>query len=219
MPKGVKFKLPLTRKVSNKLLDAALHKGWSVALDGATGERITVKPSIMGNSVLLTTRVYEQELISNTGDDPCLDQTQRASSSAFSWLMQFNLANGGLITSDKDSVYIDFNLGDTARFKQSGDTQQYMITGQKLNSLTSITLIDSLMAGFSASTSGDAGGSGEDSLLNPNAKAPKNTCVGDDSKAFTFNTGGESETYNINGACRKPDTTAVYQRLSWREIF
>ena len=207
------------RKVSNKLLDAALHKGWSVALDGATGERITVKPSIMGNSVLLTTRVYEQELISNTGDDPCLDQTQRASSSAFSWLMQFNLANGGLITSDKDSVYIDFNLGDTARFKQSGDTQQYMITGQKLNSLTSITLIDSLMAGFSASTSGDAGGSGEDSLLNPNAKAPKNTCVGDDSKAFTFNTGGESETYNINGACRKPDTTAVYQRLSWREIF
>ena len=94
-----------------------------------------------------------------------------------------------------------------------------MITGQKLNSLTSITLIDSLMAGFSASTSGDAGGSGEDSILNPNAKAPKNTCVGDDSKAFTFNTGGESETYNINGACRKPDTTAVYQRLSWREIF
>lgn len=207
------------RKVTNKPLDAALHKGWSVALDNKSGERITVKPSIMGNSVLLTTRVYEQELISNTGDDPCLDQTQRASSSAFSWLMQFNLANGGLITSDKDSVYIDFNLGDASKFKLSGDNQQYMITGQKLNSLTSITLIDSLMAGFSASTSGDAGGSGEDSILNPNAKAPKNTCVGDDSKAFTFNTGGESETYNINGACRKPDTTAVYQRLSWREIF
>ncbi len=207
------------RKVTNNPLDAARHKGWSVALDSSSGERITVKPSIMGNSVLLTTRVYEQELISNTGDDPCLDQTQRASSSAFSWLMQFNLANGGLITSDQDSVYIDFNLGDASKFKLSGDNQQYMITGQKLNSLTSITLIDSLMAGFSASTSGDAGGSGEDSILNPNAKAPKNTCVGDDSKAFTFNTDGESETYNINGACRKTDTTAAYQRLSWREIF
>ena len=206
------------RKVSNKLLDAALHKGWSVALDGATGERITVKPSIMGNSVLLTTRVYEQEVISNTGDDPCLDQTQRASSSAFSWLMQFNLANGGLITSNTDSVYIDFNLGNASKFKLSGSDQQYMISGQKLNSLTSITLIDSLMAGFSTSTSGDAGGSGEDSILNPNAIIPENTCVGDDSKAFTFNTAGESETYNINGECRK-NKTAVYQRLSWREIF
>ena len=211
------------RKVTNKPLDAALHKGWSVALDNKSGERITVKPSIMGNSVLLATRVYEQSSESNSEDsntsDPCLDQTTRVKSSAHSWLMQFNLANGGLITSDKDSVYIDFNLGDASKFKLSGDNQQYMITGQKLNSLTSITLIDSLMAGFSASTSGDAGGSGEDSILNPNAKAPKNTCVGDDSKAFTFNTAGESETYNINGACRKPDTTAVYQRLSWREIF
>ena len=208
------------RKVTNKPLDAALHKGWSVALDNKSGERITVKPSIMGNSVLLATRVYEQSSESNSEDsntsDPCLDQTTRVKSSAHSWLMQFNLANGGLITSDKDSVYIDFNLGDASKFKLSSDNQQYMITGQKLNSLTSITLIDSLMAGFSASTSGDAGGSGEDSILNPNAKAPKNTCVGDDSKAFTFNTAGESETYNINGACRKPDTTAVYQRLSWR---
>ena len=206
------------RKVTNKPLDAARHKGWSVALDGNTGERITVKPSIMGNSVLLTTRVYEQEVISNTGDDPCLDQTQRASSSAYSWLMQFNLANGGLITYNANSVYIDFNLGDASKFKLSGNNQQYMLTGQKLNSLTSITLIDSLMAGFSASTSGDSGGSGEDTVLNPNAKIPKNTCVGDDSKAFTFNTVGESETYDIYGTCRD-DSKAAYQRLSWREIF
>ena len=93
-----------------------------------------------------------------------------------------------------------------------------MISGQKLKNLTSVTLIDRAVEGYSASTSGDSGGSGEDMILNPNAKIPKNTCVGDGSKAFTIDTGGDSETYHIFGACRD-DSTAVYQRLSWREIF
>ena len=52
---------------------------------------------------------------------------------------------------------------------------------------------------------------------NPNAKIPKNTCVGEGSKAFTFDTEGQSETYNIFGSCR--DDAPGYQRLSWREIF
>ena len=171
----------------------------------------------MGNSVLLATRIYEQEVVENTGDDPCLDQTKRASSSAYSWLMQFNTSNGGLIPADNKSVYIDFNLGNSARFGSSS-TQQYMISGQKLKNLTSVTLIDRAVEGYSASTSGDSGGSGEDMVLNPNPKIPKNTCVGDGSKAFTFDTGGNSETFHIYGACRD-DSTAVYQRLSWREIF
>ena len=170
----------------------------------------------MGNSILLSTRIYEQQIIENTGDDPCLDQTKRASSSAYSWLMQFNTSNGGLIPADNKSVYIDFNMGSDARFTSNANLQ-YMISGQKLHNLTSITLIDRLVEGFSASTSGDSGGSGEDSILNPNAKIPKNTCVGEGSKAFTFDTAGQSETYNIFGACR--DDAPGYKRLSWREIF
>ena len=205
------------RKSSDNAIVADRHKGWKIDFDASNGERITVKPSIMGNSVLLATRIYEQEVVENTGDDPCLDQTKRASSSAYSWLMQFNTSNGGLIPADNKSVYIDFNLGNDARFGSSS-TQQYMISGQKLKNLTSITLIDRAVEGYSASTSGDSGGSGEDMILNPNAKIPKNTCVGDGSKAFTFDTGGDSETYHIFGACRD-DSTAVYQRLSWREIF
>ena len=205
------------RKSTNNAIVADRHKGWKVSFDGSNGERITVKPSVMGNSVLLATRIYEQEIIENTGDDPCLDQTKRASSSAYSWLMQFNTANGGLIPADNKSVYIDFNLGNDARFGLSS-AQQYMISGQKLKNLTSVTLIDRLVEGYSASTSGDSGGSGEDTVLNPNAKIPENTCVGDGSKAFTFDTAGQSETYHIYGACRKNDA-AVYQRLSWREIF
>ena len=204
------------RKSSNNAIDETRHKGWKVNFDDSNGERITVKPSIMGNSILLSTRIYEQQIIENTGDDPCLDQTKRASSSAYSWLMQFNTSNGGLIPADNKSVYIDFNLGSDARFTSNANLQ-YMISGQKLHNLTSITLIDRLVEGFSASTSGDSGGSGEDSILNPNAKIPKNTCVGEGSKAFTFDTEGQSETYNIFGACR--DDAPGYKRLSWREIF
>ena len=205
------------RKSSNNPIDEARHKGWQINLEATNGERITVKPSIMGNSVLLATRVYEQTIISSpVSKDPCLDQTERASSSAYSWLMQFNTSNGGLIPADNKSVYIDFNMGSDARFTSSANLQ-YMISGQKLHNLTSITLIDRLVEGFSASTSGDSGGSGEDSILNPNAKIPKNTCVGEGSKAFTFDTAGQSETYNIFGACR--DDAPGYKRLSWREIF
>ena len=205
------------RKSSNNPIDETRHKGWQINLDATNGERITVKPSIMGNSVLLATRVYEQTIIPSTDSkDPCLDQTTRASSSAYSWLMQFNTSNGGLIPADNKSVYIDFNLGSDARFTSNANLQ-YMISGQKLHNLTSITMIDRLVEGFSASTSGDSGGSGEDAILNPNAKIPKNTCVGEGSKAFTFDTAGQSETYNIFGACR--DDAPGYKRLSWREIF
>ena len=204
------------RKVSNHPIQSH-HRGWSIALDAVNGERITVKPNVMGNSVLLSTRVYEQQIISNTGDDPCLEQTQQSSSSAYSWLLQFNLSNGGLISSGKNSVYIDFNLGESAKFK-STDNQQYLISGQQFTNLTSITVIDRLVEGFSVSTNGDSGGSGEDPVLNPHAKIPKNTCVGDGSKVFSFDTGGTSVTYDIHGACR-PEDRMAYTRLSWREIF
>ena len=210
------------RKSTNRVIEEQ-HKGWYVKLDAQNGERITVKPSVMGNTLLLASRIYSVTKEGNTenqNQDPCLMQTSTSRSDAYSWLMQFNTTNGGLIPATRDSVFIDFNLDTAAQFKTNdaqGNSQAYLFSGQKLGSLTSITLIDRLVEGYSHSTSGDAGGSGEDAILNPNPVIPRNTCVGDDSKAFTFNTDGQSETYHIHGACRTQNV--AYKRISWREIF
>ena len=192
------------------------HKGWFIKLDPTNGERITLKPNMMGNTVLLTTRVFEKTVTAApTNQDPCLEQTQESATSAYSWILQVSVSNGGAIPYAKSSTYVNFNLGDKAIYTGSANTQlQY--AGQEENTLTSLTYVDTATAGSSVTTNGDSGGSGEDPVLNSNSSPMKNYCVGQGSKVFTFNTEGQSSTFDVTGVCT---TDVTVKRLSWREIF
>lgn len=193
------------------------HKGWFVKMHSTNGERITAKPNIVGNSVVLTTRVYEQSVSGgqNTNQDPCIQQTQTSSTSAYSWILQFDVRNGGAIADSEKAVFIDFNLGQDARYT-GANNKTYLYSGQLQNTLTSLTLINTAVAGSSVTVNGDSGGSGEDPNLQLNPEIPKNYCVGKNSKIFTFDTQGNSSTFDVNGACV---SNPGMKRLSWREIF
>ena len=110
---------------------------------------------------------------------------------------------------------MNFSLGDKAIYTGAANAQ-LLYAGQKENTLTSITYVDTATAGSSVTTNGDSGGSGEDPVLNPNSSPMKNYCVGRGSKVFTFNTDGQSSTFDVNGVCT---TDVTVKRLSWREIF
>jgi type IV pilus assembly protein PilY1 len=60
------------RKSSNNAIVADRHKGWKINFDGSNGERITVKPSIMGNSVLLATRIMSKKSLKTRVTIPVL---------------------------------------------------------------------------------------------------------------------------------------------------
>ena len=206
------------RKVSNNTISTA-NSGWTIPLDNSNGERVTIKPNMIGNTVLLTTRVYEKNVTSQTSKDPCVAQVETATSSAYSWILQLNVSNGGLITQNTKSVYIDYNMGSSAFFTATtGNTStNYLISGQRQNSLTSLTFIDTMVAGSAVTKNGDSGGSGDDPSLTNTPQTPKNDCVGRNSKVFGWNTNGQSETFDVNGVCS--DNSSAVKRLSWREIF
>ena len=170
----------------------------------------------MGNTVLLTTRVFEKTVTAApTNQDPCLEQTQKSATSAYSWILQVSVSNGGAIPYAKSSTYVNFNLGDKAIYTGSANIP-LLYAGQKENTLTSLTYVDTITAGSSVTTNGDSGGTGEDPVLNSNSKPMKNFCVGKGSKVFTFNTEGQSSTFDVTGVCT---TDVTVKRLSWREIF
>ncbi|ROV55915.1 pilus assembly protein [Neisseria chenwenguii] len=206
------------RFLSNKAIDKTQHKGWKINLAN-DGERVTVKPTMVLRTALLTTHTYKREVTSNVGSaDVCIPETTETKSSVTSWLMNIDAETGGAIKSNLDGR-VDFMQ------KNSSLPADIYASALKLNGLINFTFIDPGRKKVDAdgnpviddnpvTADGDSGGSGTDGALTQSPKIPKNTCFSGGKNISRKIYTNDAQDFDIGGK-----NCSSVRRISWREIF
>lgn len=208
----------------NKLGERYKGKGWYFNLDN-TGERVVVKPTVILNTVVFTTRDYQTQTLGdneNEVKDKCVVTTSNKVVGG-GWVMQVRGNDGGLIPpNDPNYAYIDFfreSVGKDLDFRPDTIYSGFvpakgllrtvaMIFGNKIDPTSSIT------------SDGDTGGSGRDSAAGKSKRSPKK-CLRSDEPSLFFTSGSDAsnghDAFAVMGQICKPDI--IIRRLSWREIY
>lgn len=190
------------RTLSNNSLDD--NRGWYIPLSTNTGERVTVQPTVVDNTVFFTTRIYQQQ---GTSSQVC----SVTNSDGYSWLMGASVLSGAGMSSDTS------NIGTV----NNGSNVVY-IAGQRLTSLASGTsFLSSILVGVAnAVNENGQAQDGQDSDLHtskPNGEQDDHDYCRDRSSGTlnyaTANDGVQSRII-YNRSC-----AVTIKRLSWREIF
>lgn len=193
------------RYLSNNNFDTNKYKGWYFDLPD-NGERVVVKPSMILQTVAVTSRVYETQTSSsgssNTDVDPCVSSTQTVTSSAYSWLLQFNARTGGGLTKNNARI----NLGDTVL--SSGA----YASGLKLSSLSAFTFVNASLRSSSVTRDGDSGGSGTEPELG-NGNSLSNSCFTQQNNHVLGVSATGVSSYKVDGP-----SCGTLRCLSWREL-
>lgn len=203
---GDKIYRKLSAKVDGE--DVASKQGWYIPLKTTadTGERVTVQPVVVDNTVFFTTRVYQQD--TSQADKVC----SKSDSKGYSWVMGANVHDGTSLSRDTANMGSTAVGTDTVFF--SGYKTQGIVSGAVFNS-SNVTEQGS----FSKNDQGQVKSSGGYDLdLHQDQKenAKVDYC---DKEAF----GDLSYTDTVSGfdsvkvSFRKCDVSL--RRLSWREIF
>lgn len=183
-------------------------KGWSLTLD--PNERVTVKPTMILRTAILTIRKYESKTIhtDSSSADVCLPDSTSTQTTAKTIILGVHAENGGRLglrdarISAKDRQFI----------KRENNGQIYYANGMTFDGVINFTYMNSSKADDSPVTAdGDSGGTGTDKELNATPSVPNNKC---------FATKGDrSLLSNQLVSLEVQGRTCGLKRISWRELF
>ena len=183
-------------------------KGWSLTLD--PNERVTVKPTMILRTAVVTIRKYESKTIhtDSSSTDVCLPDSTSTQTTAKTIILGVNAENGGRLglrdarISSKDRKFI----------KRENNGQIYYANGMTFDGVINFTYMNSSKADDSPVTAdGDSGGTGTDKELNATPSVPNNKC---------FATKGDrSLLSNQLVSLEVQGRTCGLKRISWRELF
>lgn len=184
-------------------------KGWSLTL--GPNERVTVKPTMILRTAVLTIRKYESKTIhtDSSSTDVCLPDSTSTQTTAKTIILGVNAENGGRLglrdarISRKDRTFI---------YKRENNGQIYYANGMTFDGVINFTYMNSSKADDSPVTAdGDSGGTGTDKELNATPSVPNNKC---------FATKGDrSLLSNQLVSLEVQGRTCGLKRISWRELF
>ena len=184
------------------------QKGWKLAL--GSGERVTVKPTMILRTAVVTIRKYKQEVIhtNSSSADVCLPDSTSTQTTAKTIILGVNAENGGRLglrdarISDKNRQFI----------KRENNGQVYYASGMVFDGVVNFTYLNGSKADDSPVTAdGDSGGTGTDKELNATPSVPNNKC---------FATKGDrSLLSNQLVSLEVQGRTCGLKRISWRELF
>ena len=183
-------------------------KGWSLTLD--PNERVTVKPTMILRTAVVTIRKYETKTIhtDSSSTDVCLPDSTSTQTTAKTIILGVNAENGGRLglrdarISSKDRKFI----------KRENNGQIYYANGMTFDGVINFTYMNSSKADDSPVTAdGDSGGTGTDKELNATPSVPNNKC---------FATKGDRSLLSNQLVSLKVEgRTCGLKRISWRELF
>ena len=183
-------------------------KGWSLTL--GSNERVTVKPTMILRTAVVTIRKYETKTThtDSSSTDVCLPDSTSTQTTAKTIILGVNAENGGRLglrdarISSKDRTFI----------KRENNGQIYYANGMAFDGVINFTYMNSSKADDSPVTAdGDSGGTGTDKELNATPSVPNNKC---------FATKGDrSLLSNQLVSLEVQGRTCGLKRISWRELF
>ena len=186
------------------------QKGWKLAL--GSGERVTVKPTMILRTAVVTIRKYKQEVIhtNSSSADVCLPDSTSTQTTAKTILLGVNAENGGRLglrdarISDKNRQFI----------KRENNGQVYYASGMVFDGVVNFTYLNGSKADDSPVTAdGDSGGTGTDKELNATPSVPNNKCFATQAERSLLTNSDKMHSLKVEG--RK----CGLKRISWRELF
>ena len=184
-------------------------KGWSLTL--GPNERVTVKPTMILRTAVVTIRKYETKTIhtDSSSTDVCLPDSTSTQTTAKTIILGVNAENGGRLglrdarISSKDRKFF---------IKRENNGQIYYANGMTFDGVINFTYMNSSKADDSPVTAdGDSGGTGTDKELNATPSVPNNKC---------FATKGDRSLLSNQLVSLKVEgRTCGLKRISWRELF
>ena len=183
-------------------------KGWSLTL--GPNERVTVKPTMILRTAVVTIRKYESKTIhtDSSSTDVCLPDSTSTQTTAKTIILGVNAENGGRLglrdarISSKDRTFI----------KRENNGQIYYANGMTFDGVINFTYMNSSKADDSPVTAdGDSGGTGTDKELNATPSVPNNKCFA--SKGDRSLLSNQLVSLEVQGR------TCGLKRISWRELF
>ena len=183
-------------------------KGWSLTL--GPNERVTVKPTMILRTAVVTIRKYESKTIhtDSSSTDVCLPDSTSTQTTAKTIILGINAENGGRLglrdarISSKDRKFI----------KRENNGQIYYANGMTFDGVINFTYMNSSKADDSPVTAdGDSGGTGTDKELNATPSVPNNKCFA--TKGDRSLLSNQLDSLEVQGR------TCGLKRISWRELF
>lgn len=187
------------------------QKGWKLAL--GSGERVTVKPTMILRTAVVTIRKYKQEVIhtNSSSTDVCLPDSTSTQTTAKTIILGVNAENGGRLglrdarISDKNRRFI---------IKRENNGQVYYASGMVFDGVVNFTYLNGSKADDSPVTAdGDSGGTGTDKELNATPSVPNNKCFATQAERSLLTNSDKMHSLKVEG--RK----CGLKRISWRELF
>ena len=184
-------------------------KGWSLTLD--PNERVTVKPTMILRTAVVTIRKYETKTIhtDSSSTDVCLPDSTSTQTTAKTIILGVNAENGGRLglrdarISSKDRKFF---------IKRENNGQIYYANGMTFDGVINFTYMNSSKADDSPVTAdGDSGGTGTDKELNATPSVPNNKCFA--TKGDRSLLSNQLDSLEVQGR------TCGLKRISWRELF
>ena len=186
------------------------QKGWKLAL--GSGERVTVKQTMILRTAVVTIRKYKQEVIhtNSSSTDVCLPDSTSTQTTAKTIILGVNAENGGRLglrdarISDKNRQFI----------KRENNGQVYYASGMVFDGVVNFTYLNGSKADDSPVTAdGDSGGTGTDKELNATPSVPNNKCFATQAERSLLTNSDKMHSLKVEG--RK----CGLKRISWRELF
>lgn len=186
------------------------QKGWKLAL--GSGERVTVKPTMILRTAVVTIRKYETKTIhtDSSSTDVCLPDSTSTQTTAKTIILGVNAENGGRLglrdarISDKNRQFI----------KRENNGQVYYASGMVFDGVVNFTYLNGSKADDSPVTAdGDSGGTGTDKELNATPSVPNNKCFATQAERSLLTNSDKMHSLKVEG--RK----CGLKRISWRELF
>ena len=186
------------------------QKGWKLAL--GSGERVTVKPTMILRTAVVTIRKYKQEVIhtNSSSADVCLPDSTSTQTTAKTIILGVNAENGGRLglrdarISDKNRQFI----------RRENNGQVYYASGMVFDGVVNFTYLNGSKADDSPVTAdGDSGGTGTDKELNATPSVPNNKCFATQAERSLLTNSDKMHSLKVEG--RK----CGLKRTSWRELF
>lgn len=186
------------------------QKGWKLAL--GSGERVTVKPTMILRTAVVTIRKYKQEVIhtNSSSTDVCLPDSTSTQTTAKTIILGVNAENGGRLglrdarISDKNRQFI----------RRENNGQVYYASGMVFDGVVNFTYLNGSKVDDSPVTAdGDSGGTGTDKELNATPSVPNNKCFATQAERSLLTNSDKMHSLKVEG--RK----CGLKRISWRELF
>lgn len=181
------------------------QKGWKIDL--ARGERITVKPTIILRTAVLTIHSYTRSGQKHTTEpeDVCLPTSSDRTTTAKTTILGLHADNGGALTMRSAR----FTPDSSAR-TDNGKT--FLANGVTRNGLLNFSYLDAKRVSENpTSLDGEIGGSGKDNALQTSAAIPNNRCFSE--KAARTLLLNATDNLDVQGR------RCGIRRISWRELF